>query len=728
MVGFLKTVIFFTFVKLTLCDTCDPNHGTEGVYDCVRIPKYNGYQWAVCLSSQSLRKYTGRHMGCRGSAYCWLPCTQSVYPEIRKGHIAKECVCDPTENERRKRSLALEGREARVKVPPDCYIPAMDNNCQWYSKCLEAHSSCEGSDSNYAISYGKAICSIFLEEYNSFSEDGKSWIRSSQKCIEDRLRSVLMPNNTEDCRNIRDRAYRVHSDCYFQNRNAKFCNLLGTDQQKIYWSIKQVYEHAFREKFDEGMAKFRSCLRNDVYGHQRKFMFYVEKDSEEIIDENEFATSLVAQFDFSSHGIDWDVDKMTNSRKKREVNKLKGYQIVGIFVSRKQVNLVERSRRSANEPHLRKSLDTEYDADFLESLNISITNELKNNALTVLNIDKSLRAKRAIGWVAVTAGNVFSRCFNLSPVILCFPLWIGCIRSLLLIHSYRQGVLPDTPDDIDPRFYFYSVNKNDIQLRFSDVSSFSHFDPSKKTYIIVHGFLNNKEKSWISDMRRNILSEVDANVIVVDWEKGADHLGHYEQAAVNTEVVGTILALLVRSLEDHQGAKKSHIHIIGHSLGAHVAGFAGSAHKETRYQRITGIDPAGPFFNTKGSDARLDETDAHFVDVIHTDGGGLGYLNALGHLDFYPNGGQSQPGCLLTCSHSRAYELFTESILSNQTFKAWECDTLDQCKTGKGIDTDTSEDNRMGFYVDDTKKYKMYYLRTNKASPYDIAAHAVKAT
>ncbi|XP_061163845.1 lipase member I-like [Saccostrea echinata] len=221
-------------------------------------------------------------------------------------------------------------------------------------------------------------------------------------------------------------------------------------------------------------------------------------------------------------------------------------------------------------------------------------------------------------------------------------------------------------------------------------------------------------------MRQNILSEVDANVIVVDWEKGADHLEHYEQAAVNTEVVGTILALLVRNLEDHQGAKKSHIHIIGHSLGAHVAGFAGSAHKETRYQRITGMDPAGPFFNTKGSDARLDETDAHFVDVIHTDGGGFGYLNAMGHLDFYPNGGQEQPGCLSTCSHSRAYELFTESILSDQKFKAWECGTLDQCKTGEGIDTNTPEDNRMGFYVNDSMIYRMYYLRTNKTSPYDI--------
>ena len=41
----------------------------------------------------------------------------------------------------------------------------------------------------------------------------------------------------------------------------------------------------------------------------------------------------------------------------------------------------------------------------------------------------------------------------------------------------------------------------------------------------------------------------------------------------------------------------------------------------------------------------LDETDAYFVDVIHTDANplmsfGLGLWQKCGHLDFYPNGGR----------------------------------------------------------------------------------------
>ncbi len=47
---------------------------------------------------------------------------------------------------------------------------------------------------------------------------------------------------------------------------------------------------------------------------------------------------------------------------------------------------------------------------------------------------------------------------------------------------------------------------------------------------------------------------------------------------------------------------------------------------------------------------RLDITDAEFVDIIHTNGGQLidgniAFDEPLGHIDFYVNGGEKQPGC-----------------------------------------------------------------------------------
>lgn len=68
------------------------------------------------------------------------------------------------------------------------------------------------------------------------------------------------------------------------------------------------------------------------------------------------------------------------------------------------------------------------------------------------------------------------------------------------------------------------------------------------------------------------------------------------------------------------------------------------------YLILLGLDPAGPLFETQVPDARLDSSDAKFVDVIHSNGenlflGGLGSWQPMGHVDFYPNGGRMQKGC-----------------------------------------------------------------------------------
>lgn len=67
--------------------------------------------------------------------------------------------------------------------------------------------------------------------------------------------------------------------------------------------------------------------------------------------------------------------------------------------------------------------------------------------------------------------------------------------------------------------------------------------------------------------------------------------------------------------------------------------------------RITGLDPAGPSFTGVSADNRLSSGDATFVDIMHTDGGGLGYEDSMGDVDYFPNGGTSrQNGCGLLAS------------------------------------------------------------------------------
>lgn len=55
---------------------------------------------------------------------------------------------------------------------------------------------------------------------------------------------------------------------------------------------------------------------------------------------------------------------------------------------------------------------------------------------------------------------------------------------------------------------------------------------------------------------------------------------------------------------------------------------------------------SGPLFNANEPANRLDATDAHYVEIIHTDNDSFGIGYPLGDADFYPNGGTGMPGCL----------------------------------------------------------------------------------
>lgn len=94
--------------------------------------------------------------------------------------------------------------------------------------------------------------------------------------------------------------------------------------------------------------------------------------------------------------------------------------------------------------------------------------------------------------------------------------------------------------------------------------------------------------------------------------------------------------------------------MIGHSLGAHVAGFAGKEVIRSTGKKIywiTGLDPAGPLFEIplQNKMNRLSDLDAVYVEVVHSDGGILGFIRPLGHSDFFPNGGKFiQPNCNAT--------------------------------------------------------------------------------
>lgn len=76
-------------------------------------------------------------------------------------------------------------------------------------------------------------------------------------------------------------------------------------------------------------------------------------------------------------------------------------------------------------------------------------------------------------------------------------------------------------------------------------------------------------------------------------------------------------------------------------------------------------DPAGPLFSVRSPEGRIDSGDGVYVECIHTNGPilgiGLGIGAAICDADYFPNGGRTQPGCLLDpCAHSRAVDFYGE--------------------------------------------------------------------
>ncbi|XP_007454353.1 PREDICTED: lipase member I [Lipotes vexillifer] len=170
-----------------------------------------------------------------------------------------------------------------------------------------------------------------------------------------------------------------------------------------------------------------------------------------------------------------------------------------------------------------------------------------------------------------------------------------------------------------------------------------NFNTRKKTVWLIHGYRpTGSTPPWLQNFVRILLDQDDINIIVVDWNRGATTF-LYSRAVKNARKVAVSLSMYIQNLLRH-GASLDNFHFIGVSLGAHISGFVGKIF-HGQVGRITGLDPAGPQFSGKPSNGKLDYTDAHIVDVIHTDTNGLGIKEPLGHIDFYPNGGKKQPGC-----------------------------------------------------------------------------------
>ncbi|XP_069610488.1 pancreatic lipase-related protein 2-like isoform X2 [Ranitomeya imitator] len=245
--------------------------------------------------------------------------------------------------------------------------------------------------------------------------------------------------------------------------------------------------------------------------------------------------------------------------------------------------------------------------------------------------------------------------------------------------------LPWSPEKINTKFFLFTREQpSKYQIISPNNFTGSNFGMSRTTCVIVHGMADKAENNWVSDMCQELKYP------------------------------------------------PSNVHIIGHSLGAHAAGEAGRRLPGIR--RITGLDPARPWFENTPEDVRLDPSDADFVDVIHTDTHkltGVGIIKPIGHADFYPNGGRHMTGCpsklailgnksaalqILVCNHFRAFVYFTYSVRHRSGFSSYPCGSYEDFTAGSCFPCPPGGCPSMGYYADawhyNTSKRQSFYLNT----------------
>ncbi|KAJ8710487.1 hypothetical protein PYW08_009002 [Mythimna loreyi] len=252
-------------------------------------------------------------------------------------------------------------------------------------------------------------------------------------------------------------------------------------------------------------------------------------------------------------------------------------------------------------------------------------------------------------------------------------------------------------------------------------------DPRKPLKIYLHGFTDDPSKDSFSSLSTAFLNQGDFNIMALDASSliSGMYLRSTTMVRFIGEELGKILAALVSA-----GLKPSNIHLIGHSLGSHISGFAGKAFMMLtgyRVGRISGLDPAGPCFSDVNVTFRLNINDADFVDVIHTDAGVYGMDEPVGHADYYPNTGSNQPNCLPTlllasCSHSRAWLFFAESVSNPLAFPAVRCADWDAFRNG----TCNYDDISLMGYAAKPGTSGIFFLQTAGEAPFGLGLEGIK--
>lgn len=294
---------------------------------------------------------------------------------------------------------------------------------------------------------------------------------------------------------------------------------------------------------------------------------------------------------------------------------------------------------------------------------------------------------------------------------------------------------PDDASQLIPKFFSFSETKPEEPIELNTETRSNEcphiLDRSRRTILLIHGFASDIRtiggminiKDRLLDLNKQINERSSSkhqsgqlyNIIFVDWYNGANPYPrfNYIKAAVNTQVVGKLIARFLLNLQRECNILTSEVDIIAHSLGCHVAGFTGKALRSmnSTLGTIIHLDPVGLCFGTMFGrpEHRLSKDDALDTKAIHVAMNMFDNPIDGARSNFLVNGGRDQIGCgsqseminatissttmvydsngsFKPCSHLRAMSLFEDDLSSNSVgcqIVAYECEDFQSFLSGK---------------------------------------------
>lgn len=113
---------------------------------------------------------------------------------------------------------------------------------------------------------------------------------------------------------------------------------------------------------------------------------------------------------------------------------------------------------------------------------------------------------------------------------------------------------------------------NSVDFKVGSVET-AGINPNLPFKILSHGWQDSVDSGWYADAISEYLKKDDYNVVAIDWSgPAADAYWDSVDAAYE---IAEVNARVIVELNDKLGVAPESLHLIGHSLGAHIFGLTG---------------------------------------------------------------------------------------------------------------------------------------------------------